>query len=119
MTSGTRPSGSRCAAAASLELAAAIWLCVYVACAGGVRIHAGTNTVAADVAPRPHIVMLLVDDLGHNDVGWKNPQISTPTLDGLVAHPQGVELTHHYVFKYCSPTRASFLTGRLPYVTTS
>lgn len=34
-------------------------------------------------------------------------------LDSLVA--TGVELTHHYVFKYCSPTRASFLTGRLPY----
>jgi hypothetical protein len=63
--------------------------------------------------PPPNIIFLLVDDLGHNDVGWKNSQIHTPTLDGLVAG--GVELGHHYVFKYCSPTRASFLTGRLPY----
>ena len=67
----------------------------------------------AAVAGQPHIMMLLVDDLGHNDVGWKNPQISTPTLTSLAK--QGIQLGHHYVFKYCSPTRASFLTGRLPY----
>jgi arylsulfatase B len=61
----------------------------------------------------PNIIVLLVDDLGYHDVGWKNPLIATPTIDAL--HADGVELTHHYVFKYCSPTRASFLTGRLPY----
>ena len=74
------------------------------ACVAGLSAHAP--------AP-PNVVFLLVDDLGHNDVGWKNPNIHTPMLDSLVA--TGVELTHHYVFKYCSPTRASFLTGRLPY----
>ena len=37
----------------------------------------------------------------------------TPTLDQLAA--EGVRLERHYVYRYCSPTRSSFLSGRLPY----
>ena len=44
--------------------------------------------------------------------GWHNPTARTPNLDGLVK--EGVELDRFYTFKYCSPTRSSFLSGRLP-----
>ena len=30
-----------------------------------------------------------------------------------LAQEQGVRFTSHYVYKFCSPTRASFLTGRI------
>ena len=31
-------------------------------------------------SPSPHIVFILADDLGVNDVGWRNPRILTPNL---------------------------------------
>jgi arylsulfatase A-like enzyme len=42
-----------------------------------------------------------------------NRNLNTPTIDRLAAG--GLTLTSHYVYKYCAPTRASFLTGRFPY----
>eukprot|EP00039_Didymoeca_costata_P016867 m.307666 g.307666 ORF g.307666 m.307666 type:complete len:488 (+) comp16463_c1_seq18:124-1587(+) len=62
---------------------------------------------------RPHLIVALADDLGFSDVGWVNSNLKTPTLDTL-AH-EGIVLYRHYVFMYCSPTRGSLLTGRLPY----
>jgi len=56
--------------------------------------------------------VLLADDLGHYDVHWNNPDISTPNLEALVK--DGALLDRHYVYKYCSPTRSSLLSGRLP-----
>jgi arylsulfatase A-like enzyme len=61
---------------------------------------------------KPHIVFCLVDDLGWN-TAYNNPAQHTPTIDSLAA--AGVKLTSFYTYRYCSPTRASFLTGRLPY----
>ena len=31
-----------------------------------------------------------------------------------LASVEGIRLERHYVYKYCSPTRSSFLSGRLP-----
>ena len=31
-------------------------------------------------SPPPHIIFILADDLGVNDVGWRNPNILTPNL---------------------------------------
>lgn len=59
----------------------------------------------------PHIVFFLADDLGWNDVSFHGSrQIPTPTLDRLAAG--GVTLDQYYVNPVCSPTRASFQTGR-------
>ena len=62
---------------------------------------------------QPHIVFVLVDDWGHADVSFRNPAIYTPNFKELA--DTGVILNRHYVFKYCSPSRASFLTGRWPH----
>ena len=64
-------------------------------------------------AKLPNIVFVLVDDWGFADVGFKNPAISSPNFDNLAK--TGLVLNRHYVFKYCSPSRASFLTGRWPH----
>ena len=68
------------------------------------------SLVAAE--PAPHIILSVADDLGWHNVGWHNPEFRTPTLDALRA--EGVELTRHYAFMFCSPSRASLLSGRLP-----
>ena len=62
---------------------------------------------------RPHLIHILADDVGHNDVGWANERVRTPTLDALAA--QGVKLSHFYTFKECAPSRGSIMTGRYPY----
>jgi arylsulfatase A-like enzyme len=49
---------------------------------------------------------------GWNSPGYNNPDLHTPTLDAMAA--DGVKLTSHYVYRYCSPTRAALLTGRNP-----
>ena len=62
-------------------------------------------------ASKPHVVFCLVDDLGWNTV-YNNPDIKAPAINALAA--AGVKLTSFYAYRYCSPTRASFLTGRTP-----
>jgi len=46
-------------------------------------------------------------------VGYNNPNLNTPHVDALAA--DGLKLTAHYTYKFCAPTRGSFLTGRLPF----
>ena len=67
-------------------------------------------------ATRPNLIITLVDDVGYNDVGWRNSDVKTPFLDSLLRNESEptVELMRHYAFCVCSPTRASLLTGRLP-----
>eukprot|EP00038_Savillea_parva_P019001 m.26108 g.26108 ORF g.26108 m.26108 type:complete len:616 (+) comp4292_c0_seq1:218-2065(+) len=80
-----------------------------------------TATIAAAVgaqgAPRnrpTHLVFIVVDDWGFNDVGFRNrnnsADIHTPTMDALAAN--GVVLDSYYVNMACTPTRSSFLSGR-------
>ena len=51
---------------------------------------------------KPNIVIILVDDLGWNDVGYHNENVSTPNIDRLAK--AGVELDRFYVNPTCSPT---------------
>ena len=69
---------------------------------------------AATVNAKPNLVFVLVDDWGFADVSFRNPAISSPNFERL-ATKEGLILDRHYVFKYCSPSRASFLTGRFPH----
>ena len=68
---------------------------------------------APAVAPRPHVLMFLADDLGRADVGFNGgTEIKTPHLDKLAA--SGARLDQFYVQPVCSPTRAALMTGRYP-----
>jgi arylsulfatase A-like enzyme len=67
---------------------------------------------AAAAAPRPNIVFILADDMGWGDVGFHGAEIKTPNIDKLAA--AGTRLEQFYVQPVCSPTRASFMTGRYP-----
>lgn len=78
-------------------------------------------SVVGAATQRPNIIMALGDDTGWHGVGWhQSPQckadpdchMQTPRMDALVKG--GVELDHHYTYRFCSPTRAAALSGRLP-----
>ena len=72
-----------------------------------------TAGLAGQAAPRPHIVFLLIDDLGYADAGFNGGKdIRTPHIDALARG--GTILGAHYAQPVCSPTRAALLTGRYP-----
>ncbi|XP_070560404.1 arylsulfatase B-like [Ptychodera flava] len=61
----------------------------------------------------PHIILIVVDDWGWDDVSLHgSDQIPTPNIDAL-AH-QGVILHNYYVQPICTPTRGALMTGRHP-----
>lgn len=59
---------------------------------------------------RPHIVLILADDLGWNDVGFHGSEIKTPHLDTLSRG--GVQLDNYYVQPLCTPSRNQLMTGK-------
>jgi arylsulfatase A-like enzyme len=65
----------------------------------------------------PHVLIVLADDVGWNDVGYQSSDLSgaTPIIDGYAE--EGVKLTKLYTASLCTPARASLLTGLLPHRT--
>jgi arylsulfatase A-like enzyme len=76
-------------------------------------VFAGTAIATADPPKtKPNYIVILIDDLGHNDVGvYGSRDIPTPHIDSLAS--RGVRYTNAYATCfYCSPSRAGLLTGR-------
>ena len=76
------------------------------------------SLLATTHAAPPHIVVIVADDLGRNDLGIRNahasgPRTLTPAIDKLIT--EGITLSSYHTFKICSPSRASTLTGRYPW----
>lgn len=69
-------------------------------------------TVAA-AAPKPNIIVVLVDDMGWSDLGCYGGEIPTPNLDSLAKN--GLRFTQFYNTGRCCPTRAALLTGLYPH----
>ena len=59
----------------------------------------------------PHIVLIVADDLGWNDISWHNPLVKSPNLESLAK--SGIILEQHYAQHICTPSRGALLTGRL------
>ena len=72
-----------------------------------------SGAMSAPPPKQPNIVFVLVDDWGFAEVGFRNPKIKSPNFDNLAT--TGLVLNRHYVYMYCSPSRASLLTGRWPH----
>jgi len=66
----------------------------------------------------PNVVLIVVDDLGFNDItfyggGIGNGSVPTPQIDSIAA--QGIHFTIAYAGNAtCAPSRAALLTGRYP-----
>lgn len=69
------------------------------------------QSLAAD---RPNIILMMGDDHGWEETGYNgHPHVKTPVLDEMAR--TGLRLDRFYAaHPSCSPTRASFLTGRHP-----
>ena len=73
---------------------------------------------ASAAAAPPNILFIVIDDLGYDDVGFRskggdasgNGGILTPNIDKFAA--TGAVLDQYYVQDVCSPSRATFMTGR-------
>ena len=62
----------------------------------------------------PHIVFVLVDDLGYNDfITSGDISAAWPTTSAL-AESSCVSIEQFYTQPVCTPTRAAFMTGRYP-----
>jgi arylsulfatase A len=70
------------------------------------------TTLAADVARRPNIVFILMDDMGWRDVGFMgNRFVETPNIDKLAKN--GLVFTQSYSSApNCAPTRACLMSGQ-------
>eukprot|EP00729_Bicosta_minor_P001083 gene1083-4901_t len=77
---------------------------------------AAALSLSAGAPNKPHIVMHLGDDYGWANAGWHRPagfdEVQTPVMDALVKG--GIELDQAYSYQFCSPTRSSLQSGRLP-----
>ncbi len=67
---------------------------------------------AQNSTPRPNVVLILIDDLRYDTFGYMgHPFVETPNIDRLANG--GMQFTHAFVTtSLCSPSRASFLSGR-------
>jgi arylsulfatase A-like enzyme len=61
-------------------------------------------------AGAPNVVAIVLDDTGFGHLGAFGSGIATPHMDKLAAN--GAAFNRFHVTSLCSPTRASFLTGR-------
>src|ERR1041385_1742316 len=59
--------------------------------------------------PRPHVLIILADDMGFSDAGCYGGEIQTPNIDRLAS--SGLRFTQFYNTARCWPTRACILTG--------
>lgn len=76
------------------------------------------NETSGPAAKDPHVVIILVDDMGYGDLGSFNPEskIPTPHIDRLAA--EGMRFTDaHAPGPLCHPSRYGLLTGRFPFRT--
>ena len=72
-----------------------------------------TPRMPEDPRPRagaPNVVAIVLDDTGFGHLGSFGSDIATPHMDRLAAG--GLRYNRFHVTALCSPTRASFLTGR-------
>ena len=72
----------------------------------------GAFISGAQAAEKPNIVIILADDLGYADLGFRGSDIQTPNLDRLAS--EGMVLNRFYSLPICTPTRSALMTARDP-----
>jgi len=82
--------------------------------AASIVLLCGTTEAAAASEPKTNVVVILIDDLGWNDVGcYGSKYHRTPNIDRLAS--DGMRFTDGYAAcNVCSPSRAAILTGKYP-----
>ena len=85
-------------------------------CALLLLCSAGASAAPSSSSRKPNLIFVLQDDLGYYDVAFHGNANNSDVTGNItsLATQEGVILQQHYVYYWCSPTRRSFLTGRLP-----
>lgn len=88
-------------------------ICVRILALISIALLSPNSTLAAPKS-KPNVVLIVIDDLGRNDVGcYGSKYYRTPNIDGLAQ--SGVKFNDYYAAcPVCSPTRASIMTGKYP-----
>ncbi|KAK7099965.1 hypothetical protein V1264_022984 [Littorina saxatilis] len=73
-----------------------------------------SSIVVAQQKP-PHIVFVVADDLGFNDVSFRADDMHTPNIDRMAR--EGIILNSSYVQPLCSPSRSAWMSGFFPFHT--
>ena len=78
-------------------------------------VSAPSKEEKASATAKPHIVMVTMDDMGWNDVGYQSIDLgeATPFLNKLAA--KSVKLTKYYTQPSCTPSRVTMMTGKWAY----
>ena len=76
-----------------------------------IQVEKGQDEEQVSLAPHPHILMMVADDMGWNDISWNNQAVRSPNLENLAK--SGIILEQHYAQHICTPSRGTLLTGRL------
>lgn len=66
-------------------------------------------TNLAQAAPKPNVILIMVDDMGWSDIGCYGSEIQTPNIDSLAAN--GIRFREFYNTSKCFPTRACLMSG--------
>ena len=82
-------------------------------------LAAAPPLTAPHAGSKPSAVFILVDDLGHNDVGYNNRSADGKTAGRRIQSPNidlmadtGLKLLQYYVQPICTPSRSALMTGR-------
>ncbi|TWU03390.1 Arylsulfatase [Neorhodopirellula pilleata] len=67
----------------------------------------------SDAKAKPNILIILADDMGIECLSAYGGKHATPNIDAIAE--QGMRFTHCFSNPFCSPSRASLLTGRYPF----
>ena len=70
----------------------------------------GTAAAVEAANSKPNIVVILADDLGNADLGYRGSDIKTPNIDKLAN--DGVRLEDFYGMPVCTPARARPASGK-------
>lgn len=62
---------------------------------------------------RPHIIVILADDMGYSDLGCYGGEVHTPNIDRLAS--EGIRYKRFYNAARCCPTRAALISGLYPH----
>jgi arylsulfatase A-like enzyme len=72
----------------------------------------GLICLTASAAKQPNVIVILADDLGNADLGYRGSDIKTPNIDKLAT--EGVRIENFHGMPVCTPARAALMTGRYP-----
>jgi len=88
----------------------------YLLCIGLLLTLSLSSGVTLPSSAPQYVLHVIVDDLGWGDVSFhstSSDQVVTPNMHNL-AITEGAVFNRHYVHKMCTPSRSSFMSGRLP-----